>query len=391
MARSQHVSAIRRALRANPVVALLGPRQIGKTTLARAVAAGIGGSVTFFDLEDPADVGRLEEARLVLSRLRGLVVLDEVQRRPDLFPILRVLVDRPGRVARFLVLGSASPHLLRQASETLAGRITFHELAGLRLDEVGDVERLWSRGGFPRAYLARSADESDRWRRDLLRTYLERDLPQLGVTVPAATFRRFLSMLAHYHGQIWNGAELARALAVSEPTVRRYVDTLASTFVVRVLPPFFENLAKRQIKSPKVYLADSGLLHTLLDIRTQSDLERHPKLGASFEGFVIEQIVGALDAHREQCFFWGTHAGAEIDLVVVRGRQRLGFEIKRTDAPRVTPSIRTAIADLGLARVDLVHAGSDTYPLAERVRALAVRDLFRALPGRARAPTKPGS
>ena len=311
---------------------------------------------------------------LALGELRGIVVLDEIQRRPELFPVLRVLADRSGPPARFLVLGSASPDLLRQSSESLAGRILYHHLGGFGLDEVGVGKRdeLWLRGGFPRSFLAESPAASAEWRREFVRTFLERDLPALGVTIPATTLGRFWTMLAHYHGQTWNGSELARAFAVSHSTVRRYLDVFTSALVLRQLQPWFENLKKRQVKSPKVYLADSGLLHTLLNLETRDDLMRHPKVGASWEGFALSEILSRLGARAGERFFWATHAGAELDLLVVRGHRRLGFELKLTSAPSTTRSMHSALNDLQLERLDVVHAGEHTYPLAERVRALAL-------------------
>jgi predicted AAA+ superfamily ATPase len=359
------------------VVAILGARQIGKSTLARQVVAQLGRAPHFFDLEDSGDLSKLDDPMLALRDLRGVVVLDEVQRRPELFPTLRVLADRPRAPARFLVLGSASPELLRQSSESLAGRIAFHDLSGFDLGEVGAdrLERLWLRGGFPLSYLARSEPESVRWRHDFVRTFLERDLPQLGSLVSAATLRRFWTMLAHWHGQIWNSSEFARSFGVGDTTVRRYLDLLASTFVVRLLQPWHENISKRQVKSPKVYLADSGLLHALLNLPGRQDVESHPKLGASWEGFALAQVIQRLGARPNECYFWATHAGAELDLLVVRGRTRLGFEFKRTVAPAITPSMRVALADLKLKRLDVVHAGDDTFPLAERIRAVSCRRL----------------
>jgi hypothetical protein len=381
VSRPSHLRRVRQLLRERPVVALLGARQAGKTTLARELMQGSRGPATRFDLEDPRAVAQLEEPTLTLEGLRGLVVLDEVQRRPDLFGVLRVLADRPGSPARFLVLGSASPELLRQGSETLAGRVAFHELGGFDLEEIGvsNLDRLWFRGGFPRSYLARTHRESDQWRRDFIRTFLERDLPALGAGVPAPTLGRFWTMLAHYHGQIWNASEFARSFGVSHPTVGRYLDLLSHAFVVRQLPPWAENVGKRIVKAPKVYLADSGILHTLLGLDTPSDVLRHPKLGASWEGFLLEQVIRALRAHREECFFWATHAGAELDLLVVKGRHRWGFEFKRTDAPRLTPSMRSAVETLQLRRLDVVHAGDATFPLAPRVRALAASALLAEL------------
>jgi predicted AAA+ superfamily ATPase len=366
-------------LRTSPVVAILGARQVGKSTLARSVAWRWPGASTAFDLEDAADLARLADPALALRGRQGLVVIDEIHRRPDLFPTLRVLADRPGRPARFLVLGSASPDLLRQASESLAGRLALHELHGFSLDEVGtrNLDRLWLRGGFPRAFLAESHAQSLDWRRDFVQTFLERDLPQFGVGVPSMTLGRFWSMLAHYHAQVWNAAEFARSFGVSDMTVRRYLELLAGTFVVRVLQPWHENLGKRQVKAPKVYLADSGLLHALLGLRTMDDLERHPKVGASWEGFCLTTVVGRLRVPWRDCYFWATHAGAELDLLVVRGRTRLGFEFTRTTGPSLTPSMRVCLRDLRLTRLDVVHAGSETFPLAPRVRAVALSRVLR--------------
>lgn len=359
-------------------MAILGARQVGKTTLAGQLLARQSGPVTRFDLEDPDDLARLGEPKLALGSLAGLVVLDEVQRRPDLFPVLRVLVDRPGAKARFLVLGSASPELLRQSSESLAGRIAYHDLDGLALAEVGLAKRdvLWERGGFPRSFLAVSDEASAEWRRGFVRTFLERDIPQLGVQIPSATLSRFWRMLAHYHAQLWNGAELARAFGVAASTVRRYLDVLSGALVVRQLPPWHENLPKRQVKSPKVYVADSGLLHTLLGVETRAGLESHPKIGASWEGFVLHEVVTRLGARSGERFFWATHSGAELDLLVVRGRRRLGFEFRRTTSPSTTRSMHSAIESLGLERLDVVHAGDRTFALTEHIRAVSFSRLF---------------
>jgi predicted AAA+ superfamily ATPase len=362
------------------VVALLGARQVGKTTLARELVKKRKGH-TFFDLEDPRDLARLDEATLTLENLRGLVVLDEIHRRPDLFPILRVLADRPRTPARFLVLGSASPDLLRQGSESLAGRIGFYELMGFDAEEVGvrNLERLWFRGGFPRAYLARSHRECNSWQSDFIRTFLERDIPSLGITIPPRTLERFWTMLAHYHAQVWNAAEFARSFGVSHTTVRKYVDILANAFVVLQLPPWTENVGKRVVKSPKIYMTDTGLLHALLSIDTPHALERHPKLGASWEGFVLTQVVHILEARRNECFFWATHAGAELDLLVVRNNLRYGFEIKRTDTPTVTTSMKSALETLGLKKLTIIHAGRETFQLRGKVQAVAACDLLREI------------
>jgi predicted AAA+ superfamily ATPase len=369
--RKYHIDVVREALERSPVVAILGPRQVGKTTLAREIAALYkDAGTTHFDLEDMDDLARLNEPKLALERLRGLVVIDEIQLRPALFPFLRVLADRPGTPARFLILGSASPHLLRQSSESLAGRIVYHELEGFCLDEVQESETLWRRGGFPVSYLARTEQASVLWRRDFVRTFLERDIPQLGIRIPATTLHRFWRMIAHYHGQIWNGNELARAFGVSHTTVRNYLDLLSGAMVVRQLLPWHENLGKRQVKAPKIYLSDSGILHTLLGVQTQDDLLNHPKSGASWEGFVINEIIHQLRATHEECYYWATHSGAELDLLIIRGSRRLGFEIKLTTAPRLTPSMRSSLDSLKLDRLAVVHAGEHAFPMADRIDAV---------------------
>ena len=371
--RADEVDGVRRLLRRSPVVALLGPRQVGKTTLARRLATTHRGPTTTFDLEDPRDVARLADPMLALTACRGLVVLDEIQRRPDLFSALRVLADRRPLPCRFLVLGSATPELLRQGAESLAGRIAFHELRPLRLGEVAprDLGRLWRRGGFPRAFLAGSERASMEWRHDFVRTFLERDLPQLGVEVSGTTLRRFWQMLAHVHGNVLNSSELARSFGVADTTIRRYIETLEATFMVRTLRPYHANLSKRQVKAPKVYVADSGILHTLLDIQTTRDLDGHPKVGASWEGFMLETVVAHLGVRYDQCYFWATHAGAELDLLVVDGSRRRGFEFKRTTAPSITPSMRSALKDLKLTRLDVVHAGDESFPLGPRIHAVS--------------------
>jgi uncharacterized protein len=376
--RAAHLERIRELLGQFPVVGLIGARQVGKTTLAKSVAAaGFQGEVTHFDLENPRHLFRLEDPLFALENLRGLVILDEIQLRPELFPVLRVLADRDGTPARFLVLGSASPELLRQGSESLAGRIAFHELEGLSLEEVGaeHVDALWLRGGFPLSYLAPSAPASSLWRQQFIRTYLERDLSELGIQLPSTTMRRFWAMLAHYHGEIWNGSELARAFGVSQKTVRGYLDTLCATFMAKQLEPWHENLAKRQVKSPKIYLEDSGILHTLLGLESREDLLGHPKVGASWEGFAIGEVVAHLGARPEECFFWKLHSGAELDLLIRRGNHQRGFELKLTSSPRVTPSMRSALEVLGLEDLVVIHAGTESYPLAPRIRAVALRRL----------------
>jgi predicted AAA+ superfamily ATPase len=366
------------ALRRSPVAVLTGPRQAGKTTLARELLPV--SSASYFDLEDPVSLARLEQPRTALEPLRGLVVIDEIQRRPDLFPLLRVLVDRPVDSARFLVLGSASGGLLRQSSESLAGRMERIEIGGFSLPELGAdaAPILWRRGGFPRAYLARTESDSVAWRKEFVQTLLERDLPQWGVRVPAGALQRFWTMVAHYHGQVWNAAAPANALGVSPSTTRRYLDLLTDALVIRQLRPWHANLAKRQVKSPKVFVRDSGLLHRLLGLDDEKAVLSHPKLGASWEGFAIEQVL-ATEPH-DEAFFWATHQGAEIDLVLRRGDRLLGIECKRADAPKLTPSIRIAMEDLALARVAVVYPGSRRYRLADGVEAVPLAEL--AEPGR---------
>jgi predicted AAA+ superfamily ATPase len=362
------INAVRTALNRSRVVALLGPRQCGKTTIARQFVPT--GSLNYFDLEDPLSLARLEEPMTALRDLAGLVVIDEVQRRPELFPALRVLADRKPLPARFLILGSASPELLRQSSESLAGRMEIVTIGGLSLPEVGmdAQERHWLRGGFPLSFLAASDKDSHVWRKNFIQTVLERDLPQLGFGTPAPTLLRFWTMLAHYHGQIWNAAELARSLGVNEATVRRYLDLLEGVFMVRQLQPWHENLKKRQVKSPKIYFRDSGLLHQLLGIRNRRDLLTHPKSGASWEGYVIEEVIKLLQP--DDAFFWATHGGAELDLLLMMDGRRLGIEVKRMDAPRLTPSMRIALEDLRLDRLLVLYPGEQRYPLAERVEAV---------------------
>ncbi|MGH8702112.1 MAG: ATP-binding protein [Burkholderiales bacterium] len=364
--RPRHLARIKRVLSHNPVCALLGPRQCGKTTLAREVIRGRA-DAHVFDLETAAGRARLAEPELSLSPLKGLVVIDEIQRQPRLFEVLRPLSDRRGASARFLILGSASPDLLRGASESLAGRVGFVDLGGFDLTEVGarKLRQLWLRGGFPRSFLAGSEALSLRWRQDFVRTFLERDVPQLGIRIPAETLRRFWMMLAHYHAQIWNGAEFARSLGVSEHAVRRHLDVLAGTYLVRQLPPWFESLSKRQYKAPKVYVRDSGLLHALLGIGSRGELETHPKLGASWEGFALEQVLAL--THGAHAYFWGTHAGAELDLLLIHRSRRYGVEFKYGDAPVMTRSLHVALTDLKLDRAWIVYPGTENYAVHDKV------------------------
>jgi uncharacterized protein len=362
------LSKIETALKRSRVVVLLGPRQCGKTTMAREVVDVA--SPNYFDLEDPISLTRLDEPMTALQSLNGLVVIDEIQRRPDLFPILRVLSDRNPLPACFLILGSASPGLLKQSSESLAGRVEMISMSGFGLEEVGPEAqaRHWLRGGFPLSYLARSEADSVAWRKNFVQTFLERDLPQLGVRIPATTLLRFWTMVAHYHGQVWNAAEPARSLGMGETSVRRYLDLLTDVFMIRQLPPWFAHTTKRQIKAPKVYFRDSGLLHYLLGIRSEKDLLSHPKSGASWEGYVIEEVLRVVEP--EEFYFWGTHGGAEIDLVLRKDGKMVGVECKRVDAPKLTPSMRAALSDMGLERITVIYPGKRRYALTERVEAV---------------------
>lgn len=371
--REVDLQRVHRALKRSRVVAILGPRQSGKTTLARQLLSSK--SPNYFDLEDPVSLARLSEPGLALRPLKGLVVIDEVQRRPELFPLLRVLADRKPLPARFLILGSASPDLMQQSSESLAGRIETVHLDGLRLSDVSVTKqnRHWLRGGYPLAYTARSDRDSFAWRQQFVQTFLERDLPLLGITIPATTLRRFWTMVAHYHGQYWNAAELARALAVNEGTTRKYLDLLTDVFMLRQLQPWHANLGKRQVKSPKVYLRDSGLLHVLLGIPDRRMLESHPKVGASWEGYAVEEVIKSVQP--DETYFWATHNGAELDLLLFKDGKRIGVECKRADAPTVTRSMQMAWNDLKLDALYVVYPGDKRYPLAAGMEAVPLGDL----------------
>jgi predicted AAA+ superfamily ATPase len=371
--RVKYIARIRSALRRSRLVALIGPRQSGKTTLAREILSA--SSANYFDLEDPTSLARLAEPMTALSSLRGTVVIDEVQRRPDLFPILRVLADRRPLPARFLILGSASPALLRQSSESLAGRLETIVLTGFSLTEVGKgvLARHWTRGSFPRSFLARSDADSFVWRQQFIRTYLERDLPQLGIHVPAMTMLRFWTILAHYHGNVWNAAEPSRSLGISQPTVRHYLDLLTDLLMVRQLAPWYENLKKRQVKSPKIYFRDSGVLHQLLGIRSERDLLSHPKIGASWEGYAIEETLKLTGS--SEAYFWATHSGAELDLLILKQGRRYGIEAKRQDAPQITPSIRSALNDLRLDHLTVLYPGTRRYSLDTHITVVPLSEL----------------
>lgn len=371
--RNRYLQSLKRALKRVPVTALLGPRQCGKTTLAHMLSASR--PVAYFDLESRADLARLENPELLLGSLKGLVVIDEAQEKPELFSVLRVLADRTPNPASFLILGSASPALIKKASESLAGRIEFVELGGFDLEEVKseNAEKLWLRGGFPRSFLAKSNADSFAWRENFIRTFLQRDIPQLGISIPPAALRRFWTMLAHYHGQIWNASELGRALGLTNKTVRHYLDLLTETYMVRQLQPWYENITKRQVKAPKIYLRDSGIFHSLLTLPDKKVLWAHPKIGASWEGFMLEQILrlsGTADA-----YFWSTYSGAEMDLILTAKGKRYGVEFKWNEAPTLTRSMHVAMHDLNLRQVWVIYPGQNTYKLHEKVTALPPKNL----------------
>ena len=361
------------AVRRSPVTALLGPRQCGKTTLARQFAEEH--KTTYFDLESQPDRQRLENPELMLGRLEGLAIIDEIQEMPELFKALRVLVDRPTSQVRFIVLGSASPQIVKRVSETLAGRVEFVELSGFDLQETGteSIEELWLRGGFPRAFLAASDDDSMAWREGFVRTFLERDLPQLGISIPSAAMRRFWTMLAHYHGQTWNASELARSMGLTDKTVRSYLDILTGTFMVRQLQPWHENISKRQVKAPKIYLRDSGLLHTFLNLPDRHSLLGHPRLGASWEGFALEQTLRVLKP--AEAYFWATHSVAELDLFFLHRGRRLGIDFKFSEAPKVTKSLHSTMEALQLDHLWLIYPGANDYPVHERITVYPLKNL----------------
>ncbi len=369
-----YMEALGAASGRSPVTALLGPRQCGKTTLARLFGGTRG--ATYLDCESGPDAKRLENPELVLGAMAGLVVIDEIQVMPDLFKTLRVLVDRPQNTSRFLILGSASPDIIRNVSETLAGRVEFVELSGFDLNETGPetVDKLWLRGGFPRSFLADSDTDSAAWREGFIRTFLERDIPQLGITIPSAAMRRFWTMLAHYHGQIWNASELARSMGLTDKTVRSYLDILSGTYMARQLQPWYENIRKRQVKAPKIYLRDTGLLHSLLGITDQQNLFGHPRVGASWEGFVIEQVL--MSARPPEAYFWATHSGAEIDLFFLHRGKRYGFEAKFSETPGATKSMRAAMESLNLHHLWIVHPGTQAYPIDNDIDAIPLREVW---------------
>lgn len=372
MRRPKYLKTIEMQFRVHPACAILGPRQVGKTTLAKMfLDQDSPDNFQFFDLEDPLDLARLENPMLTLSKLEGkLIIIDEVQRAPELFPIIRVLIDDKKKKQRFLILGSASRDLLRQSSETLAGRIGYMELMPFSIDEVdGNIETLWLRGGFPLSYLAKTDEDSFLWRQSYISTFLERDIPNLGFQIPPQQMRRFWLMLAHYHGQIFNASELGKSLGISDHMVRKYLDILAGTFMIRVLLPWHENLEKRQIKSPKIYFRDSGILHALIGIKNQAEMDVYPKMGSFWEGFALEEIIRQTGASAEECYFWGTQSKAELDLLIIKDGKRIGYEFKYSDTPKITPSMRIASEDLKLDHLYVIYPGTKTFPLSEHITA----------------------
>jgi hypothetical protein len=378
--RTRELHILKERLQDNPVVAILGPRQCGKTTLASQFARKRPASkIHIFDCEDPRDLARLDNPMLALEPLKGVVIIDEIQRRPELFPALRVLADQY-RPRQFLILGSASPDLISQSSETLAGRISFMELSGFALHDIKrqDYRRLWLRGGFPRSFLARDDKISAQWREDFIRTFLERDIPNLGIRIPAPMLRRFWTMLSHYHGQVFNASELGKSLATADTTVKRYLDILSGTFLIRQLQPWFYNTKKRLVKRPKIYFRDSGLLHSLMSVTSEEELCNHPRLGASWEGFALEQIIVRLNLREEEAYFWATHTGAELDLVFQQKGKLWGVEVKYNEAPRITRSIRSALTELNLAHLWVVYPGDKTYSLEKKITAVGLNNLEKA-------------
>lgn len=375
ISRPSYRAALDLALKRSPVTALLGPRQCGKTTLARTFVGQTPEQVHYFDLEAPADRQRLQNPELLLTSISGLIILDEIQAVPEIFNILRVLVDRPEHQNRYLILGSASPQIIKNVSETLAGRVEFVELSGFDLSETdaSAKDKLWLRGGFPRSYLAKTDADSMAWREGFIRTFLERDIPQLGLSIPAPAMRRFWTMLAHLHGQTWNASDLGRSMSLTDKTVRRYLDILSGTYMVRQLQPWHENLKKRQVKAPKVYLRDSGLLHSLFNISSLVDLLGHPALGASWEGFALEQFLRIQQP--AEAYFWSTYSGAELDLLLFAGGKRYGLEFKFNEAPKITKSMHVALHDLDLQHLWVVYPGRESYPVHEKITVQAITDI----------------
>lgn len=374
--RTPEIEALKKLLKSNPIVAILGPRQCGKTTLSRQLSSHWPSEVTRFDLENPRDIERLADPLLALEAVKGLVIIDEIQRSPNLFPVLRVLADR-STGTKYLILGSASRDLIRQSSESLAGRISYMEIGGFSLKHVGvrNAEKLWIRGSFPRSFLASNEAASYQWRQDFIATFLERDIPQLGLNIPAKALGRFWRMLAHYHGQIFNASEIGKSLELSDHTAQRYLDLLSGTFMVRQLRPWHYNTKKRLIKRPKIYFRDTGILHSLLSLEAKKDVLSHPKLGTSWEGFALEEAIRLIQLREDEVFFWGVHTGAELDLVFEKRGRLYGIEVKYTQAPSLTPSMRFALEELSLKHLWVIYPGSQDYSLNRNVTVISLANL----------------
>ncbi len=378
--RTPELDLLKKLFKDNPIVAILGPRQCGKTTLSHQFSRLLPSEVTTFDVENPRDVERLKDPLLALEDVKGLVIIDEIQRLANLFPVLRVLSDR-SKKAKYLILGSASRDLIKQSSESLAGRISYLEIGGFSLEHIGvqNLERLWIRGGFPRSYLASSEASSYQWRQDFIATFLERDIPQLGIKIPAKSLGRFWGMLAHYHGQIFSASEIGRSLGVSDHTAQRYLDLLSGTFMVRQLRPWYYNTKKRLVKRPKIYFRDTGILHALLSLEDKKDILSHPKLGASWEGFALEEVIRQLHLKEEEAFFWGVHTGAELDLVFEKKGKLYGIEVKYTQAPSLTPSMRFALKELSLKHLWVVYPGKEEYFLSKNILVVPLAGLDKTI------------
>jgi len=376
MLRQKFFSLVEQHFQLHKVCALLGPRQCGKTTFSRQFASFKKiPQINIFDLENPLDLERLREPMLALSDLQGFVIIDEIQYKPNLFSILRVLADREN--IKFLVLGSASRDLIKQSAETLAGRVGYIEMTPFDMSEISETNQLWLRGGFPLSYLAKSDELSFLWRQNYIKTFLERDIPNLGFSIPSIQLRKFWVMICHYHGGIFNASELGKSLGISYHTAKQYLDILEGTFMIRVLQPWYENLKKRQVKTPKIYFRDSGIYHTLLGLNNSESVIYSPKIGASWEGFALEQTIRYYNAETEECYFWSSHNTAEIDLLIFKDGKRIGFEFKYTDTPKITPSIKISLEDLKLDQIKIIFPGNINFKLSEKVEAIGLTSLVK--------------
>jgi len=371
--RSSYINEITEVFEIHSVCAILGPRQCGKTTLAALYAANAGLTVHRFDLENHRDLNALASPSLALDHLEGLIIIDEIQRRPELFPYLRYLSDYSNK--KFLILGSASRDLIHQSSESLAGRISYIELTPFSLTEISNPPLHWRRGGFPKSYLANSNKASMRWRDDYIRTFIEQDLALLGFNINSILMRRLWMMISHYHGGIMNYSEVGRSLDITDKTIKRYLEILSGAFMIRLLKPFYVNIAKRQVKRLKIYVRDSGLLHNLWDV--DGDIDKHPKLGSSFEGYALEEVIRITGARSQDCYFWAEDNVSEIDLVIIKGAKKLGFEFKYSDAPKVTKSMYRAMEILNLSSITVINPGADNYKLTENISVIGLEEFAR--------------